>query len=88
MSYSVPTAEFAVDLRVPIAGHDNEWEWRRCQEQPLSLEFIYSHSELCRAVQIYAPVAAKTIPAGRYEGFRIVVHGAITGRLLATYEWR
>lgn len=86
--YDEPTVEFAVDLRVPLAGQRDGWAWRQCSVMPVSNEFIYTHEELCRALRIYALLASRAIPGGKYAGFRITVHGLPARCMLAQYEWR
>lgn len=87
MPYEEPTVEIAVELRVRSEDGSGRVEWRRCSAQPPALEYVYTHSDLCSAVRSYAALAAQVVPAGKYSGWRIVVHGVVTRRLLSAYEW-
>lgn len=86
--YEDPTVRIAVELRIRSADGSGRWEWRACQVQTESEDFIYTHSDMCAAVRGYAALASYAIPAGKYTRWRIVIRGFVSGHALATYEWK
>ncbi|WP_369376090.1 hypothetical protein [Streptomyces sp. cg36] len=81
-----PNPTITFKLEIFERTESGQWGWVPDPEHPETAEYVYSPTQLLRALVAYATMAAR-IMSSKVGRFRMLAYERIRGALVGHYEW-